>query len=260
MQGTTVHLPQMTKANAIIIGISAGLFILDSLFRQSVGFSTLPIIGLSWSGITSGLITQLITYPFAPSSFIQVLFSGLILWFLGCELERQWGVVRYLFVLSVATLIGGLIYLSFAAIFFSGPMAAISLAGLAGISSGLCLIYAILYPDRQFVFMFLFPMKAKYFCMLLIGITLYQGIFSPAGVLAWGHLGVMFGAFIGLRLLVSPFASQFLAKLEYRFSRSSGGGSSFGGSQRNRRSTRTHLKIVRDESDDDDKKPPKYWQ
>lgn len=265
--GASVQLPQMTKTNAIIIAVSAGIFLLDSILVQLAGFSLRQVFGLSLLGMSQGLLFQILTHPFAPSSFFQVLFSGLILWFLGCELERQWGRGYYLFMIVTSFVIGGLAYLFVSGFIFWGTaMTGVPLAGLAGVSSGLCLVYAILYPDRQFVFMFLFPMKAKYFCMLLVAITLYQGVFSPGGVLAWGHLGTMGGAFVALRLLGVVSVRQRLGRLfaqmgmmsESFSSRSSG---TQGQRRRRRNAERSNLKIVRDEKeDDDDKRPPKYWQ
>lgn len=260
---TSVQLPQMTKTNAIIISLSAAIFILDSTLKQLGGFSLNPLLGLSLGGMLQGFVFQLLSYPFAPSSFFQVLFSGLILWFLGCELERQWGRAPYLFMIFMSSLIGGVIYLIIGSIFFSSQAVSIlTLSGLAGVSSGLCLIYAILYPDRQFVFMFLFPMKAKYFCLLLIGITLYQGVFSPGGVLAWGHLGVMLGAYISFRLLLLQPVKIYLARVASSFETlfnqaSKGGGFSAPGRASKRKG---NLRIVKNNEDDDETRPPKYWQ
>lgn len=259
-QGMQVQLPQMTKFNAYLIAVSAAIFLLDSILVQAAGVSLSRFLGLSWQGVSSGLIYQFVSYPFAPSAFFQVLFSGLIIWFLGCELQRIWGLTQYVFLLSISAFIGGLLYIA-VSLMFAPAVAAIPLAGLAGVSASLCLLYALFYPERQFIFMFLFPMKAKYFCALLIGIILYQGIFTPGAAQAWGHLGAMIGAYLGYRLLMKAAFVQWLNSFVGRFSGRPLYSSSRGQERWSRTSKqgRGHLKIVKDEQDPDEK-PPRYWQ
>lgn len=250
----------MTKTNTWLIGISVATFLLDSVLGQLAGVSLTRWFGLSVLGFMNGLIYQILSYPLAPGGLMQVLFSGLIIWFLGNDLENLWGRASYLFILITASLIGGLIFLTFGLFIFSGPLAGVPLAGLAGISSTLCILYAILYPDRQFNFMLIFPMKAKYFCLLLIAITLYQGIFTPGGILAWGHLGVMFGGFIAFRMLMKPDVRGFLNFLSYKFSGQEKQKNQF--AERIRKSNLRIIKGEKDSRDDDDdnQRPPKYWQ
>ena len=87
--------------------------------------------------------------------------------------------------------------------------------------------------------MLIFPMKAKYFCALLIGIQLYMGFFSPSATLAWGHLGAMFSAFLFMVIVSSPkFKNLSEIYLKKRKNKS-----------------KANLKLV----DDDDENGPKHW-
>ena len=45
------------------------------------------------------------------------------------------------------------------------------------------------------MYLFIFPVQAKWFVIILVAINFYQGITSPAGVMAWSQLGAMGGAF-----------------------------------------------------------------
>jgi membrane associated rhomboid family serine protease len=247
MNGRQLHVPNLTFINKIIIAISVGLFLINSVIGMSAGSSLVQLLGLSASGMTTGHLYQLFTYPLVSSGLFDVLINCLLLWFIGSELEQIWGRKRYSWFLGTAAVGGGIIYLIVVLIFFNqSPIFAFPLSGLAGIVSALCVAYAILFPDRLFTFMLLFPMKAKYFCMLMIGLTLYSGIFNSAGgAQAWGHLGTIAAGVMYMWIVSKPkmkdlFSNSLFSK----------------GIKKPRKNS--HLTIVKD--DDDKDKPPKYWQ
>ena len=72
--------------------------------------------------------------------------------------------------------------------------------GSSGALFGLLLAYGILYADRTLLFGFLFPIKAKYFVMILGAISLL-GSFGPSGggVSYVAHLGGMLIGFLYLK-------------------------------------------------------------
>ncbi len=227
-----VHLPKMTTVNKVLIIALGGSFLLDSMLKAAGGVNLVALLGLSLNGILSGMVYQFVSYPFIGRGLIEVLFNGLILWFIGCELESLWGRKRYIQFLASSALGGGLVFVVLSFLIF-GNQSVIALTGMAGMASALLLGYAILYPDRVFTFMLIFPMKAKYFCLLLVGIQLYMGFFSPAAALAWGHLGSMACGI--LYMVVVSRKKQ-------------------GTTKRSLRRKSSHLSIVKD-----DDKTPKYW-
>ena len=68
------------------------------------------------------------------------------------------------------------------------------LSGPSGICYSLLVAYAILFPDRTLL-LYLFPVKAKWFCLILTAILLYQGVLGAGGSGALGHLGAMASGF-----------------------------------------------------------------
>lgn len=227
---------------------SGALFLIETIVSRSAGISLSQIIGLSASGVTSGLVYQFLTYPLIETQLLAVIFNGLLLWFLGSELEAGWGQKRYLQFLVAATVVAGLVYIAISGFILAGSIFSFPLKGMQGIGAALCLAYAVLYPNRTFMFMMIFPMKAKWFCALLIGMELYTGFFSPMGALAWGHLAAMGGGF-GMMMWFArgrtkrkSGAGQFTFKME-------------------KRRGKAHLSLVEDEKKEDDQnRPPKYWQ
>jgi membrane associated rhomboid family serine protease len=144
-----------------------------------------------------------------------------------------WGRKKYLITLLVGTLGGGLTYMVFSAFFPTiGP-----LYGPSGLITLLMVSYAVLYPHALFSFMFLIPIKAKYFAMLIIGIELYMGFFSPSGISTLANLGGVAAGYLYLFKLPKikkrrPKGNLYLIK---------------------------GLKNGEENRNNDDDFPPKYW-
>jgi membrane associated rhomboid family serine protease len=234
--------PPLTKINKIVL-ISAGLtFLLHSILKAVGAFSLVQYLGLSGSGLFHGLIYQLFTYGLVETQLMSLIFSGMIVWFIGSELESLWGSRVYLRFLLL-TLVGvGLIYSLVSLIFFYGTrIYATPLHGLAGINFALLTAYAVLYPDRQMSLMMIFPVRARTFCLILGGIEAYMAIFTDFSS-AWAHLLAM-----GISYLIIRFQSHSLLKkvLNSTFS-----------ARKPKSASKKHLYVVKDE----EQNPPKYWQ
>lgn len=190
-----IQLPTLDRINKVLIITFVSAFILEGLLKLA-GFSLMSLTGLSWTKLTSGFIFQLITYPLIAHSLLEIIFDSMILWFIGTELSRIWGERKYLTFMGSAIGGGALIYLLVVGLFFSSSsLAAFPLSGPAGICSALCMAFGILFPER-IMYLFVFPVQAKWFVIILVAINLYQGITSPAGIMAWSQLGAMAGAFL----------------------------------------------------------------
>lgn len=231
--------PQLTKLNKMILIATGVCFIIASIMRAIGAYSLVNFVGLSADGLFHGLIYQLVTYPFVETQLMSFLFNSLVVWFIGSELESQWGMKVYLRFLLLTVISVGLIYSLVNLIFFFGtPFYYSALHGLSGINFALLIAYSLLYPDRQMAFMMVFPMRAKTFCWILAGIEAYMAVFSSLRT-SWAHLLAM-----GIAFLIIHFQSNPLIKKALHTS------------WKPRSSGKKHLHIVKD----DDQKPPKYWQ
>lgn len=231
--------PQLTKLNKMILVATGACFIIASIMRAIGAYSLVNFVGLSADGLFHGLIYQLVTYPFAETQLMSFLFNSLVVWFIGSELESQWGMKVYLRFLLLTVIGVGLIYSLVSLIFFFGtPLYFSHLHGLSGINFALLIAYSLLYPDRQMAFMMVFPMRAKTFCWILAGIEAYMAVFSSLRT-SWAHLLAMGIAFVIIHFQSNPLIKKALHT-----------------SWKPRGSGKKHLHIVKD----DDQKPPKYWQ
>ncbi len=229
--------PKLTQVNKFIIVTTAVLFLLENILAKTAGVSIAHFTALYGQKFISGHIYELITYPWIGKGLLEVVFNGLLFWFIGSDLEQMWGRKRYGAFIAASFIGGGLLYVGISLATVGGVL---PLSGMAGVASSLCLAYGILYPDRMFSFMMIIPIKAKYFCMLLVGMLLFNGIFSPGGTMAWGHLGTMLCAYLFMICLSRPSFNRYFDE----------------GVAKPKRRGKAKLKLV----DEDEKKPPKYWQ
>ena len=232
--------PELTKTNKIILIASGACFILFSTLKAVGAFNLVGLLGLSASGLMSGFVFQLLTYPLIEVNLMGFIFNALVVWFIGSELEKQWGSKVYLRFLLINIIGVGLTYALVNLLFFYGTFTySAPIHGLTGINFAMLIAYSLLYPDRQMSLMMIFPMRARTFCWILAGIEAYMAIFSNL-TSAWAHLLAMGISYLIIRFQTQPIVRKALnATFETK------------------KRSKSHLYVVRD---DEDQKPPKFWQ
>lgn len=235
--------PSLSRINKFLLITATSLFIFQSIFKAIGAFSLVNYLGLSASGIFSGLIYQLITYPFIDTGLMSFIFNALVVWFIGSELEAGWGEKIYVRFLLLIVISVALFHSFFHLILFHGtPNYFSPIYGLSGLNMALLVAYAQIYPDRQMSFMMIFPMKAQAFCWLLAAIEAYLALFSSQGV-SWTHLLAMLLGYLVIRFQTNPVLKLILK------------GPSID-ARRLKNAKKSHLYVIKD----DDQDPPKYWQ
>lgn len=144
-------------------------------------------------------VWQLFTYMFLhdPNGFTHILFNMLTLWMFGTDLERQWGTKRFLTYYFVCGVGAGICVVLINLLF--GEMNA-RVIGASGAIYGLLMAFGLLYPDRTLLFSFLFPIKAKYFVMILGGIAFLSSFSVNNGLSNVAHLGGMIFGYAYLKM------------------------------------------------------------
>ncbi|MBL8231294.1 MAG: rhomboid family intramembrane serine protease [Bryobacterales bacterium] len=158
--------------------------------------------------VESFAIWQFVTYLFLhdPGGFSHILLNMLTLYMFGADLERSWGTrafLKFYFLCGIGA--GVCVVIANALV---GTMGTRTI-GASGAIYGLLLAFGVLYPDRTVLFSFLFPMKAKYFVMIIGAMTFLLTIGASGGnVSHFAHLGGMifaYGYLKGPRLRWSPW-------------------------------------------------------
>ncbi len=213
-----------------------------------------------WFGLVPGKmlasmwVWQPFTYMFLHSENVfHIVFNMLLLWWLGSELEMLWGKKFFTFYYFACGIGAAFIYVGSVVVYYlvtgkpmvvpmnvmmnsSNPMWE-PVVGASGAVFGLILAYGMLFGERTVLFFMLFPMKARYFVMILAGIEFFsligQGFSSQVSNLA--HLGGFIVGYLILR--VTPRLKEYLVRRQTE--------------NRGRR-----LKLV---VDNESQKNPKYW-
>lgn len=242
------------KVIKILLGINVVLYICQ-LIAVRVG---IPIQALYMTPtyVESGALWQFFTYMFFhdPSSMFHILFNMLVLWMIGSELETVWGPKYFLKYYLSCGVGAGIFYYLVSFIFLQNSANySVPMLGASGAIYGLLLAYGILFSERVLHFMMIFPMKAKYFVMLLGGIELISTVLRPQSTVAnAAHLGgLVVGAFV---LWITVIFAQ----------RKKGSGSSQKGGKKKAKDA-SHLRLVGDtesfqafEDEDSDSNKPTW--
>jgi membrane associated rhomboid family serine protease len=178
------------------------IFILQELFLGllTVGGAPLRYYVMGWFAlqpVESGTFYpwQLISYQFMHGGLGHLFFNMLALWMFGSEMESLWGSRRFLAFYLLAGIGAGLAQLAVGAITGSGAPT----VGASGAIQGVMIAFGFMFPDRPILmFPIFFPIPAKIFVLIWIGIDLISGLTGNDGVAHFAHLG---GALTGYLLL-----------------------------------------------------------
>ncbi|HEV8335665.1 MAG TPA: rhomboid family intramembrane serine protease [Candidatus Polarisedimenticolia bacterium] len=187
----------MTPAVRALIIVNTAIFVFEGLMRLA-NFGGLDEIFRSFFALQPSLVYgrgylwQLVTYLFLHGDLSHILINMFMLWMFGVEMERMWGAPRFLRYYFLTGVGAGVV-----TCFFSPESRTI---GASGAIFGVMLAYGMTFPDRQILFWFFFPMKAKHFVLLLAGIELWvSSSFVSDGIGHFAHLGGMLFGYLYLK-------------------------------------------------------------
>lgn len=151
-----------------------------------------------------GAVWQLVTWMFLhdPHGLTHILFNMLALWMFGTPVEQTWGTRRFLQYYFLCGVGSGVCVVLVSALAGNSLQATI---GASGAIYGLLLAYGMLFPDQEILFMFLFPIKARY-AVMIYGAIAFIGSLSVGGTVSnLAHLGGMIFGYLYIR---SQFARR----------------------------------------------------
>lgn len=199
----------LTRMVKYLIVVNVSLWLGLVLILQNF-FMDQPYI-YQWFGLNPDRVIfefwawQPLTYMFMHSENVfHILFNMLVLWWFGSELEMKWGGRFFLFYYLFCGVGAAVLYLLCMAGYMLASGSALPLmvpvVGASGAMFGLMVAFGYLFGDRVIFFMMLFPMKARYFVMLIAGVELVNllssGVSSQVSNLA--HLGGLVSGFLFL--------------------------------------------------------------
>jgi membrane associated rhomboid family serine protease len=183
----------VTPAVKFLLIANTAVFVLQELVLPK---EIIRLFGLVPAWVWQYLyVWQLFTYQFFHYDVWHLLFNMLALWMFGCSLERRWGSLFFLKYFFVSVIGGAILNV----VFLPGQMGP-SIGASAGIY-GILLAYGLIYPDQIILFFFVFPMRMKYFVMIIGAIALYSAwkYSGQSGIAHLAHLGGMIFGYLYLR-------------------------------------------------------------
>ena len=194
-QGNLSFKPQyFTEAIRVLISINVLLFLFRYISIER--FDLAQIFGLSSNDVWP-MIWQPLTYMFIHGDFFHLFMNMFVLWMFGSEMESIWGsrgFLKYYFITGIGS---GLIWLL---LNISNPFSV--LIGASGAIYGVLLAYGLMFPNRKVLIYFLFPIKVKYFVLLLGVIAFISSIGDTGSNIS--HLTHLSGMLIGFIYLKAP--------------------------------------------------------
>ena len=214
-QGNLSFKPQyFTEAIRVLISVNILLFLFRYISIER--FDLAQIFGLSSNDVWP-MIWQPLTYMFIHGDFFHLFMNMFVLWMFGSEMESIWGrrgFLKYYFITGIGS---GLIWLL---LNISNPFSV--LIGASGAIYGVLLAYGLMFPNRKVLIYFLFPIKVKYF-VLLLGVIAFISSIGDTGsnISHLTHLSGMLIGFIYLKsplnmLKVSLLFNSILAEIRYK--------------------------------------------
>jgi len=154
------------------------------------------------------MIWQFVTYLFLHGGIFHILINMLMLYMFGNELERLWGIRRFIKYYLITGIGAGVCS------WIVGINSPAIVIGASGAIYGLLLAYGVTYPNRIVYLSLLFPIKVKWMVLIMGAVAFYSSISeSNSGVAHIAHLGGMMVGYVYLkgknwRSLYSDFEAQ----------------------------------------------------
>jgi len=194
-QGNLSFKPRyFTESIRVLISINVLLFLFRYISIET--FDIAQIFGLSSNDVWP-MIWQPLTYMFIHGDFFHLFMNMFVLWMFGTEMESIWGsrgFLKYYFTTGIGS---GIIWFL---LNISNPFSV--LIGASGAIYGVLLAYGLMFPNRKILIYFLFPIKVKYFVLLLGVIAFISSIGDTGSNIS--HLTHLSGMLIGFIYLKSP--------------------------------------------------------
>lgn len=180
--GIQLRMPESTIGRIIVVTVMVYIvqLIAGQQFLETFGLHS-DWLNQPWR------FYQLLTYGFlhAPNDLMHILFNMYGLWLFGSDLERRAGPRELLFFYISAILAGGIAYTIGGLITGQESLAIGASAGTVAVT----ILFALLYPHKTILLMFLFPVPMWFLGVLLVGSDLYGAISRSGQIACSAHLG-----------------------------------------------------------------------
>lgn len=177
-----LSVPPVTPTIARILLLVVTAFVIEKIASIFFGLNPYPFILTISSGFHP---VQIFTHPFVQGGagaggILSLLFTALILWSFGSDLERLWGSYNFLRFFYFTLLGGMLLSILVGLTLMSGMI----VYGIGAAVTGVLVAYAMIWPDRQVLFFMVIPIRMKWLVvilLLMLGLSDWRLIITEGG-------------------------------------------------------------------------------
>jgi membrane associated rhomboid family serine protease len=216
----TLSFPPFTRAVIWLLGINSAIFLGLSLFGSTAT--------ISWVYSNLGLVPshlihppfeiwQIVTYSFIHETLGHWFWNMLAIWMFGSTFESSWGVRRFLELFFTGVIGAAIttIILSFAHVLGDPNSATI---GASGGLYAILMAYGMVFGENEIMLIpFPFLIKAKYFVMILILMTIYFAVKGGGHTAYLAHLGGLFFGYLYVKYGASRRKSRQASPSEWYY-------------------------------------------
>jgi membrane associated rhomboid family serine protease len=192
----TLSFPPFTRAVIWLLGVNTAVFL------ALLAFGTPPVA--DWVQMHLGLVPnlavkhffiwQIVTYSFIHFTFWHWFGNMLGLWMFGAAFESSWGVRRFLELFFAGVIGAALTTIAFAFGHILSTPDTVTYGASGGVFA-ILMAFGMVFGENEIMLIpFPFLIKAKYFVLILIVVTVAFAIGDRGGVAYMAHLGgLLFG-------------------------------------------------------------------
>lgn len=193
--------------------VNGVVFLIQQIFNLIEPNMMEAIFGISHYGfINNFMLWQPFTYMFLHGGWMHIFFNLIGLWMFAGELEMVWGKSKFLKYYLLSGIGAGFFIALMNYVAFERYGSASVTIGASGAIYSILLAYAILWPDREVLLYFLFPIKIKYLVLAFGLMEFFGTLSSTAGtggnISHIGHLGGIISGFILIRIMKNSVSSK----------------------------------------------------
>jgi membrane associated rhomboid family serine protease len=196
--------PPFTRAVKFLVYVNVAIFLLFLVLNQGApawADQLLFLFGLQPVAVLHGWVWQPLTYAFLHAGVGHVLFNMLSLWMFGSRLEVDWGRQRFLEFFFFSSVGAALVTIAVAYTHVLGMSPQAITVGASGGIYGLIVAFGILYSRMRIYVFGIFPLEARVFAAIWVGLALLSALGARGDVNNIAHLGGAIFGYIYLRFM-----------------------------------------------------------
>jgi membrane associated rhomboid family serine protease len=195
----------VSPAVKILLIVNFSIFIIQQISGLFAPGYAEYLFGLSHEGLVYRyFFWQPFTYMFLHGGWLHIFFNMFALWMFAGDLERVWGTKRFIRYYLFSG-IGAGVCIALMNWFIAGKYGVTNIptVGASGALYALLLAYGLLWPNREVLIWFIFPVKMKY-VLIFFGLFEFFGTLNsmagiPGNISHIGHVGGILTGFILLK-------------------------------------------------------------